>query len=87
MEGGGVKLGGEHRGEYEEAACRELQGAIGSLEAALVSFAGREGGIRGKVFARTTACLLNEPSAERFPWEMPAQPQLRSDRAAGPHGT
>lgn len=79
-------MGEERGGEYEEA-CRELQGAIGSLEAALVSFAGREGGIRGRVFARTTACLLNEPSAERFPWEMPDKLQPRSARAAGPQGT
>ena len=50
-------------------ACRDLHEAIGSLEAALVSFTGKEAGIVGKVFARTRERLDGELAAGEIPWD------------------
>mgnify|MGYP006129924509 CR=1 FL=1 len=47
------------RGAYLDS-CRELQSAIGGLEAALVAFTGKEEGIKGQVFAKTRARLERE---------------------------
>jgi hypothetical protein len=52
-------------------ACRELHDAISSLESALISFTGKEEGIKGKVFARTRERIDAEISTGEFPWEMP----------------
>jgi hypothetical protein len=56
------------KGAYMDA-CRDLHEAIGSLEVALVSFAGKEAGIVGKVFARTRERLDGELASGEFPWE------------------
>ena len=47
------------RGAYLDS-CRDLQNAIGGLEAALVAFTGKEEGIKGQVFAKTRARLERE---------------------------
>lgn len=47
------------RGAYLDS-CRELQSAIGGLEAALVAFTGKEDGIKGQVFAKTRVRLERE---------------------------
>ncbi|KAG8462746.1 hypothetical protein KFE25_004722 [Diacronema lutheri] len=65
-------------------ACRELQDAIGSLESALVSFTGKEEGIKGRVFARTRERLDSELSTGEFPWELPEQPRARPARGVRP---
>ena len=47
------------RSAYVES-CKDLMSAIGSLEAAMVSFVGKEEGVRGQVFAKTKARLEQE---------------------------
>ena len=57
-------------------SCRDLAGAIGSLEAALVSFTGKEDGVKGQVFAKTRSRLEKELSeSSSMIAAPPAQPR------------
>ena len=47
------------RAAYLES-CKDLNSAISSLEAALISFTGKEEGVKGQVFAKTRARLDKE---------------------------
>ena len=48
------------RAAYEDS-CRDLVATITSLESALVTFTGKEEGVRGQVFAKTRA-RCSDPS-------------------------
>ena len=48
-------------------SCRDLQNAIGSLEAALIAFTGKEDGVKGEVFAKTRARLERELAQDIAP--------------------
>ena len=57
-------------------SCRDLAGAIGSLEQALVSFTGKEDGVKGQVFAKTRSRLEKELSeSSSMIAAPPAQPR------------
>ena len=57
-------------------SCRDLAGAIGSLEQALVSFTGKEDGVKGQVFAKTRSRLEKELSeSSSMMAAPPAQPR------------
>ena len=47
------------RSAYLES-CKDLMSAIGSLENAMVTFVGKEDGVRGEVFKQTKARLEHE---------------------------
>ena len=61
-------------------SCRDLAGAIGSLEQALVSFTGKEDGVKGQVFAKTRSRLEKELSESSSIMPPARAPQERSWR-------
>ena len=72
--------GADPRAAYLDS-CRDLAGAIGSLEAALVSFTGKDEGVKGQVFAKTRQRLekeLSESSAIGGLSRAPPPPQPRA---------
>ena len=67
--------GADPRAAYLDS-CRDLAGAIGSLEQALVSFTGKEDGVKGQVFAKTRSRLEKELSeSSSMIAAPPAQPR------------